>query len=394
MFRRYGGIALLAIFFISGLYVDLGFALKPYVIAGIGAVCILLVNSTRRVEVRGYDYLFLVIIMYGALVGAVINPQIPLLRIVGGSLLYFISYVGLSAVLTSRYERSPDNFKKDLVTAGIWVVGLSLAIYFYTLMALPAEVLTDLRNQNLLYGVEYDRGLFRLKGLSHDPNVASLTAIFFICAAALLKSSSISSRMALFIMSLAMLLMTLSRAGILSAGLLCIYYLAAARKHWFLNIDLMKMVVLLIMIAVLFALWFQYGNAILEIVSQRQRNFFSGSGRLQIWAHAFESAMQQPLLGVGWFEYVSSVRFVHNTYLEIFVELGIVGLTLYLALLAVIFSDIKTSVRCDKDFNFLYLYFIAFLLMGMTLSIFLHETFFLMMIIIKIALQQNRNAYD
>lgn len=394
MSRKPFDIAALSIFFISGVYIDIGFALKPFIIAGVLAALRLIVYNKSTLELRSYDYIFLCLILYGALSGAAVNPQLPLLRIVAGTTLYFICYLSLSSFLCSRYKSSPEVFERDILTTGVVVILLSLGLYAFTLVTTPRAILTDVEYQNVLYGLEYDRGLARLKGLTHDPNVASLTAIFFISASVFLRSGDYKWRIVLAVLSITMLFMTLSRAGILAAVILLAFYLVVSKKDFAFIMSRYGLWLVATLIAIGVFIGSQFGTDLMDIASQRQRNFFSGSGRLALWADALKAGQQCPLFGVGWFEYVSENRFVHNTYLEIIVELGAIGFVLYVSVLALIESELRSLGKWDNGSAFIYCYFFGFLICAFFLSIFLHETFFLIMILIKIYHAQRRHAYD
>lgn len=75
-----------------------------------------------------------------------------------------------------------------------------------------------------------------------------------------------------------------------------------------------------------------------QIISSRINDFSSdkGSGRFELWKQAITYFMSHPLLGIGAFNFSDYYAFehneklyVHNTYLEILVEAGIIGFLFY-----------------------------------------------------------------
>lgn len=58
-----------------------------------------------------------------------------------------------------------------------------------------------------------------------------------------------------------------------------------------------------------------------------------GSGRIGLWMLAIKMWIESPIFGNGLFSYVSQFGAVHNTYIQLLVEVGLVGLTLYLIML-------------------------------------------------------------
>jgi len=58
--------------------------------------------------------------------------------------------------------------------------------------------------------------------------------------------------------------------------------------------------------------------------------------RYDLWQRAFEMWRESPILGIGLQEYLRREQMVvHNTYLQVLTETGIVGLALYLAILCI-----------------------------------------------------------
>jgi len=92
-----------------------------------------------------------------------------------------------------------------------------------------------------------------------------------------------------------------------------------------------------------------------DVVEERAGNSKTIYGRLATWQITIEEGLQHPVFGIGFdnmryvlgtrtltYEDVTSYISVHNSYLALFAELGVVGLSIYLAMIA---SIIRMGVR-------------------------------------------------
>jgi O-antigen ligase len=81
------------------------------------------------------------------------------------------------------------------------------------------------------------------------------------------------------------------------------------------------------------------------------------SGRLKLWAEGFRLFTQYPLLGTGlggWFAITGNCLSLHNTYLHLAVELGLAGLTLYIACIVLFLRDLKIVMKKAVMYKFRY----------------------------------------
>jgi O-antigen ligase len=94
---------------------------------------------------------------------------------------------------------------------------------------------------------------------------------------------------------------------------------------------------------------------LVEVVEHRAGDSNTIYGRLLTWQITIEEGLQRPVFGIGFdnmryvlgtrvltYEGISSYVSVHNSYLALFAELGLVGLSLYLAMIT---SIIRMGVR-------------------------------------------------
>jgi O-antigen ligase len=77
----------------------------------------------------------------------------------------------------------------------------------------------------------------------------------------------------------------------------------------------------------------------------------SSNGRTELWSTAYEHFKEDPLLGVGpgGFAALAPALYPHNLFLEVGVELGLVGIVLLVAILAFGASDLARAWRTGTD---------------------------------------------
>lgn len=159
-----------------------------------------------------------------------------------------------------------------------------------------------------------------IKGIQMDPNDLSIIYLFTVIVGLYFivfkKSSRFISFITIFISILAML-HTSSRGGIISL-LIIIFYLI-------IRINLAKKVKLIIFasIAILLLLQLTPDASINRLF---YTSYGSGSGRLDFWRESLSTFINNPIWGTGWGG--NSIR-VHNTFLNILVSNGIIGIILF-----------------------------------------------------------------
>ncbi|MFO7820395.1 MAG: O-antigen ligase family protein [Halanaerobacter sp.] len=109
-----------------------------------------------------------------------------------------------------------------------------------------------------------------------------------------------------------------------------------------------------------------FANKGLENILIRSEGFMSSSvgGRLAFWKKAVSLFRDQPIKGYGlgsyhiasYLKYDGGVwysRFVHNHYLQVLSELGVVGLVLFLLFLFFLFKIVLEKIRLQDEMNYL-----------------------------------------
>lgn len=133
--------------------------------------------------------------------------------------------------------------------------------------------------------------------------------------------------------------MTGSRAGLitLSAMLFSSVVLHSQSKRNL--ISLIKK--LIIIISIMFLLYYVISNFLPIETYERLFSFdaySSGSGRDDLWGLGIKMIIQKPILGWGWGG--NPVQGSHNTFITMALEIGIVGLIIFLAFIAIILKRV------------------------------------------------------
>lgn len=211
-------------------------------------------------------------------------------------------------------------------------------------------------------------GEARQEGLTGDPNFFAAYQVFAFPIVLALASATRQPllRVLLFITLVAVIgsiFTSLSRGGILALALVSLIIVVVPSRSLFRSLPQKGTAAIIVAAGVAVALTLSYAAVATRVTSLVQGQEAAGSGRLNEWRAATLSIGERPLtgLGLGAFPAVSNElvkrtpgadlhRFdlrpggtqVHSIYLGSFAELGLVGLTLYLALM------ISTSVALRR----------------------------------------------
>ena len=211
------------------------------------------------------------------------------------------------------------------------------------------------------------RQIYRLKSLAVDSNFFAMTLIGFIQLSLFwfFKKNNKDKFFGFlaFITMLTALIFTYSRGGYLAfvtIVFLNLFFFMIFRKQYFSLLDY-KMIKLLsascIIMFIVFLLAFNsIGQRLISVKTQERL----GSGRIDVWKDTIKVIKKNPL-GVGlnniklhtrkyWREYKTAGSGVHNTFLQMMAETGIVGFLFYIFFLGTIFLKIRHSkFMKDKD---------------------------------------------
>ncbi|CAI8900765.1 MULTISPECIES: O-antigen ligase family protein [Bacillus] len=363
----------LLLFFItlSKYNLSIGFSLKIYMIFLVIFFCIYFRDFYFR-PLYHYEILLLLFYFTYCLSGAFSQYPESSIRVILGVILVLICYFIMRYMLE---QASIPAIEASIANVGILFNMISLLLYMIGLQITggsPTGV------EITSYGLLLDRDYPRLIGLLDDPNIFIFyNTLFFSFYLTHLKGFKHSFG---FILCIITNLLTFSRGGIVALILVVILYIILAD---FLKKVKMILIALLCLVVIYAACSFMQID-LNQIISSRINDFSSdkGSGRFELWEQAINYFMSHPLLGIGAFNFSDYYAFehneklyVHNTYLEILVEAGIIGFLFYLSFLFLfIIKLFKTKLHNKEPFIILTLF--AFLLQMVSLSLMINEALF------------------
>lgn len=194
---------------------------------------------------------------------------------------------------------------------------------------------------------------------SHYSANALYISIAVIAIGALLLSGNYKSKgrtQALFIISFVSLLLTEKRAHLLFSSLvLFILYYKINKRALSKIFNKLFQIILLFVPALIISLIL---SPKIFFVFSRFAEIFSGkdfsTGRFGLWKSSIELFLENPLGGIGWQQFmkVADAYFnVHNTYLQIACETGIIGLVIFIISISLNYSSANYFMKNRKYEN-------------------------------------------
>lgn len=378
VFKRMLFILFLSLNF-SNLYVDVGFSLKLYMII----TCFLLVVLFQKIYVnRLFLFEITLLLFYSYYIFTVVFSKYPQegIRLAGAILIVIIFYFLIKYLLINI---SIKNIEEMISTVGLISSVSSLVYYFLGLMAINFNFMG---NNIISYGVLIDRNAPRLIGTFSDPNIFAFANSLFLFFY-LFRLNSRKNALGLFFIVLTLIL-TLSRGAIIAVFIgLIISFLLSSKK------SKIKTIFITPIIFIVFnKLIFQIFN--IDIFSTLLLRFNevstdAGSGRFTIWGNGLTLFSENPIFGIGIYNFRSySVtyfgidHYMHNTFLEVIVESGLIGTTLYLIFLITIILSLFKIIKISSKINYLFVTFLTMIFMMLSLSLIANESFFLLLALI------------
>lgn len=274
------------------------------------------------------------------------------------------------------------NFKVDLLKC-LLNVGVTYVFITFFAYVLGVVNFNPLLEHSFIFGVFVEKSIPRLVGVTIDPNFACLTLVFFLFL--FIDQSNGFFRFFFTSLSFVLILLTLSRSGFLCLISSLLVYLLLKNK---IKILLWAFALCVIFILLTFVIYNYNLFDLNLIIDKRVNGIQSASGRFNLWQNAYLMFLNNPLSGSGafTFRYINilvndDTRYAHNTYIEILVELGVLGLSLYLLLLLSIFIFLFRTHSLVKPLAVTSFFSVVF--MSTTLSMYLN-TIFIFFVLISI----------
>jgi O-antigen ligase len=359
-------------------HIYIGFAFKPYMMY-LGILVLVLAASFRLQKLHGFEVMLLFFYLVYVFSGAFSLYASSSLRVMLGIFLYVTFYILMKGIL--------HMFRKSELENGIANVGLlfnvgSLFLYVWGLKSNGFSLLGD---GVIRYGAWFDRDYPRLIGLIEDPNYFvfynTLFFTFYLC-----KRDSWKNNIGLFFCLITSLL-TFSRGGLLILLVIFIVYffLNKPANQWRLFLSTFSF------LTVAWLVCYIMGFRVLDILQNRFQDFANdgGSGRFELWERAWNFFSSNPWFGIGAsnfadynaFEYGDNLV-VHNTFLEVLTESGVIGLFFYVLFVFTVFFQIFKA-KLHRKHPFLFLTFLGFIFQMMFLSLIVNDMFLLFIAVLS-----------
>lgn len=366
-------------------YIDVGFAIKPYMIStALILIYILLKKSFIVGSIKTREFLFLIFLFIVGLSSLWSEYPVQTIRFSIGAFFLAITFFTLRSFFSHSLRL--ELIERSMLRSSIVVI---IANLFYYILGLYSVGFNFTGNALVSYGLVLDRGSPRLIGTaSSDPNITALIISIFLFF--------LLSRKGMFlkIASTFLIILTFSRGAIVSIfATLIVFFLVAWRRLVFTKKQIMLVVVAVLMMSI-FVLNFStnFNLNIIEVATSRTENVSSdqGSGRASLWADALNTFSQHSILGIGANSSVSynqdhynSDHYVHNTYLEVLSELGLLGMIIYVLLVLMILHNAYAIYKNTRN-AFPLLLVLGFLSQIIFLSMMIHEMLLIIMVMLTV----------
>ncbi|MHA6964798.1 O-antigen ligase family protein [Zobellella denitrificans] len=389
-------------FFLSELYIDLGFSLKAFMFLNFFLFMSYSVSDKFVFYADKYDFVFLLFILYGGSTVIFSNDVVSGARMLAGSLIVFFTYFVLKCFLIKNFASNLILFERYICAVGFLFSSISLMLYFLGVNKIDGDF--GSYESIRIYGVMIDRGIPRLIGVLSDPNIYVFYSSIFFFYLFFKKGKSLFEMFSFFMVSLAMLL-SLSRGGAVSIIFpLFLYFTFSFLRnaiHFKINSgDVVKVAfcVSFVSLLIFYSLSNDYAFSIFE---KRISDAMLGSGRLEIWKNSLTLIEENFVFGIGWYNFLhynvelfSRYNYAHNTFLEVFVELGVIGFSLYVSFYVMIFFKLVSLVRFDSNFKFLLVCFSSMFIALNSLSLLINEVLFFYLAVVSFYFHCKKRAID
>lgn len=366
----------------------IGFALKPYMIFLV-LFYVIHLSCIHFYKLQLFECAMLLFYMVYCLSGVFALYSSMSLRIVCGIALYLFCYFLMKSLVSSSNTYS---IERSISYAGI-VFNLGCLLLY----VLGLKKLNFILQGDGIYslGVFMDREYPRLIGLVADPNYLvfynTLFFTYFLC-----NLNHIRNRIGMLLCIITSVL-SFSRGGLVAFIAIFILYILILNnpiKQLRLLIGTFIAIAVSFYIAITFLSFDIFG-----VIQSRMQDFSSdgGSGRFELWGRAWDYFLSSPWIGVGasnflpynQFQFGDSLQ-VHNTFLEILSETGIIGAFCFMIfLLLTIYQLFQHRVYEKKPY--LFLVFFGFLLQMISLSIIINDLFFMYLAVLSVYFHQEEN---
>lgn len=362
------------------LNIYVGFSLKPFMIITIVTI-VLSVYIIKISKLYIFEFFMILFIILHSATALKFNYPLSSIRFIVLYLIIIIYY------FTSRWLVTRVSITKlELIISKTGLVGVICSLIYY-IMGLFASGF-NYRVSNIHYfGLLIDRSIPRLTGLaSTDPNifVFFITLYFFYT---LVYFEANINKIG-WVLSLVAVILSFSRGAYISILLGIIIWL------FFSENKKMKLKWLLGILSGTILLFIISDKLPIDPINYITNRFLSfgrdgGSGRFTLWMNALTVFKENPITGIGinsikeyYLANYSRAAYVHNSFLEVLVEAGIIGFISYLLFwLSILVFSIKIMLL-NKKAIFIFITLVAMFFQMNSLSLLYNEAFYFVIVLL------------
>lgn len=369
---------------LSSFYYDVGFSIKPYMIVSLLFIgYIMLTKMTKIILVSKMELSYLIFVVFIAIDSLLVKDNLISIRYLLGLFIMLVMYFLLMAVL--------NRLPKEKIIRCINKVGVlfSIVTLSYYMLGIISTKFVFNGNGQIKYGVLLDRNTPRLITLaSLDPNISCITLSMFFFMFKLGEKNKIN-KFGKYI-TLLCIILTMSRGAYLAVVIAFFIEYIFNKDNKTKKISFFKnsIKILFLIFAVFLIFKIFSDNMIVRYIIARFDTAFSdgGSGRVVLWKKAFEIFSEKPFFGVGinkLHTYLGNVH-VHNTYLQVLGETGLIGFIIYMIFMSSILEKSINIAKIKRENIVFVSLTVCLLVQSFFLSIIIQETFFSYLAILSI----------
>jgi O-antigen ligase len=254
----------------------------------------------------------------------------------------------IAAVIVAQFTRDRKEFRRFLlVLAG----GILLSDYLPFIVHPPGRFAS--------LSMLWNQGIVRYEGFVFEPNTFALFQLFLIPVLIFFASTYRKPRIArpffalLVLASIAVLALSFSRGGFIGLACLLVTLVVVERRNkplFFFGLSLIAASIVFIP-----GVYWERIGSVFDFATRRSGDYAIWT-RLETMRVALRLGFTHPLLGVGIENFVSSGSYfipvgltVHNIFLQIFAELGLVALAVFIGIIVYNFRIIRRMMKNEDD---------------------------------------------
>ncbi len=354
--------------------IDSFFSIKPYMFVLILIFLVLMLTKVKKIKnVKFYEIIYIFYVAFCCIAIFFSENSFQSLRYILGMIMMVLVYLGTRELLNNI---STTKIIDIINKAGFILTIVTLIYYGFGILSLGFNF-----NGNgvIQYGVMLDRNIPRLISFaSSDPNITCFVFTLFLFFY-LLNIKDKKCRLG-FILTLLVIILTFSRGAYVAFLLTFVVYFLFKNQF-----NIHKMIPKIVKIGILVFLGIFLLNVItngfvLDMIKTRMFDSSDGgSGRITLWKNAIELFEKSPIFGIGLNNLYLDLGnvYVHNTWLQVLVETGIIGFCIYATFILCIFYHSYKLYKTDNTYSIFLCITICMIIQMFFLSILIQEAFFI-----------------